>query len=77
MVRQGLGLAIVNPLTAMALAGSDLLVRPLSVAIPFKVSLLLPEVAAPHPLRQALIDAVSLAAKQLEKTNMAQPATFN
>jgi DNA-binding transcriptional LysR family regulator len=77
MVRQGLGLAIVNPLTAMALAGSDLLVRPLSVAIPFKVSLLLPEVAAPHPLRQALIDAVSLAAKQLEKTNMTQPATFN
>jgi len=64
MVRQGLGVAIVNPLTALALSGSDMLVRPLSVDISFKVSLLLPEVAAPHPLRQTLIDAVSLAAQQ-------------
>jgi hypothetical protein len=40
-------------------------VKPLSVAIPFKVSLLLPEVAAPHPLRQALVDAVVGAAQEL------------
>ena len=58
MVRQGLGLAIVNPLTAMAMSGPELLVRPLAVAIPFRVSLLLPEVAAPHPLRAALVTAV-------------------
>lgn len=55
MVRQGLGLAIVNPLTALELSGPDLIVRPLSVEIAFRVSLLLPEVAAPHPLREALI----------------------
>jgi DNA-binding transcriptional LysR family regulator len=58
MVRQGLGLAIVNPLTALDLSGPDLVVRPLSVAIAFQVSLLLPEVAAPHPLRDALVDAI-------------------
>jgi DNA-binding transcriptional LysR family regulator len=62
MVRQGLGVAIVNPLTALALAGPELLVRPLSEAIPFKVSLLLPEVATPHPLQPALVDAVLRAA---------------
>ena len=69
LVRQGLGLAIVNPLTAQELAqatGSGLVVRPLSVAIPFTVSLLLPDVAAPHPLRGALVDAVLAAADQLK-----------
>ncbi len=58
MVRHGLGLAIVNPLTALELSGPELIVRPLSVDIPFRVSLLLPEVAAPQPLRGALIDAL-------------------
>jgi DNA-binding transcriptional LysR family regulator len=58
MVRQGLGLAIVNPLTAHAMAGPELVVRPLAQAIAFKVSLLLPEMATPHPLRQTLVDAL-------------------
>ena len=58
MVRQGLGVAIVNPLTAMAMSGPNLVVRPLSVEIAFTVSLLLPEVAAPHPLRDALVKAI-------------------
>jgi DNA-binding transcriptional LysR family regulator len=65
MVQQGLGLAIVNPLTAFAMAGPQLLVRPLSVAIPFNVSLLLPQIATPHPLRGLLVDAIveSIAAR--------------
>jgi len=58
MVRQGLGLAIVNPLTAQAMAGPGLVVRPLAQAIAFSVSLLLPEMATAHPLRQALVDAL-------------------
>jgi DNA-binding transcriptional LysR family regulator len=58
MVQQGLGLAIVNPLTAFAMAGPQLVVRPLSVSIPFSVSLLLPQVAAPHPLRDLLVNAI-------------------
>ena len=58
MVQQGLGVAIVNPLTAAAMAGPQLIVRPLAMAIPFSVGLLLPQVAAPHPLRDALVDAI-------------------
>ncbi len=68
MVRQGLGVAIVNPLTALALAGPDLVVRALSVPIAFRVSLLLPDVAAPHPLRDALTDALVATAQTLEAT---------
>lgn len=69
MVGQGLGVAIVNPLTARAMSGPHLIVRPLSVAIAFKVSLLLPEVAAPHPLREALVAAVMAAAQAHHRTN--------
>ena len=76
MVRQGLGIAIVNPLTAQAMAGAELIVKPLSVAIAFKVSLLLPEMAAPHPLRPALIDAVRLAALQFDKQASVQPTAL-
>ncbi len=65
LVRRGLGVAIVNPLTALELSGPELLVRPLSVGIAFQVSLLLPQVAAPHPLRDALVAAVTAAAAQL------------
>ena len=66
MVRLGLGVAIVNPLTALELSGPDLLVRPLSVGIAFEVSLLLPELAAPHPLRDALIEALGGAASRIK-----------
>lgn len=66
MVRQGLGVAIVNPLTALSLAGTDLLVRPLSEAIDFQVSVLLPDLAAPHPVREALVTALQLAARRLQ-----------
>jgi len=57
LVAQGLGVAIVNPLTAAAMAGPDLVVRPLQDEIAFRVSLLLPEVASAHPLREALVQA--------------------
>ena len=59
MVQQGLGVAIVNPLTAAAMAGTDMVVRPLAIAIPFSVGLLLPQVATPHPLRDALVYAIT------------------
>jgi DNA-binding transcriptional LysR family regulator len=67
MVRQGLGVAIVNPLTALECAGRGLEVRPLGVAIPFRISLLLPELGAPHPLREALVQALRVASQSLEK----------
>ena len=61
MVQQGLGLAILNPLTAAAMAGPRLLVRPLQAEISFRVSLLLPQIAAPHPLRDDLVSALGKA----------------
>lgn len=67
LVRRGLGVAIVNPLTALELSGPDLVVRPLSVDIAFQVSLLLPLVAAPHPLRDVLVEAITAAAAQLAR----------
>jgi DNA-binding transcriptional LysR family regulator len=66
LVAQGLGVAIVNPLTAAAMAGPDLVVRPLKAEIAFSVGLLLPDVAAPHPLRDALVLAFETVAKQLK-----------
>jgi DNA-binding transcriptional LysR family regulator len=66
MVQQGLGLAIVNPLTAAAMAGPHLVIKPLSVAIPFNVSLLLPRVAPEHPLRDPLVRALRHSAGQAQ-----------
>jgi DNA-binding transcriptional LysR family regulator len=67
MVRQGLGVAIVNPLTALECRGPGLEVRPLSVGIPFRISLLLPDVAAPNPVRDALEQALVQASDLLEQ----------
>ena len=66
MVRQGLGVAIVHPLTALECMGNGLEVRPLRSAIPFRIALLLPELSAPHPLRQTLVDALLAASRALE-----------
>ncbi|MDZ7936841.1 MAG: LysR family transcriptional regulator [Rhodoferax sp.] len=66
MVQQGLGVAIVNPLTAAAMAGPALEMRPLTEAIPFQISLLLPELAAPHPLRDAVVQALQETAAELK-----------
>jgi DNA-binding transcriptional LysR family regulator len=65
LVRQGLGVAIVNPLTAMALQGQGLQVRPFSVGIPFHVAVVLPTWRSEHPLRGALLKALAEAADAL------------
>jgi DNA-binding transcriptional LysR family regulator len=67
MVRQGLGVAIVNPLTALECMGQGLEVRPLSAAIPFRIALLLPDRSTPHPLRQALVEALQSASGSLQR----------
>jgi DNA-binding transcriptional LysR family regulator len=67
LVRQGLGLGIVNPLTALEWAGDTLHARPLSVHIPFHVALVLPQVRAPNPLRDAFVVALREAAADLGK----------
>ncbi|MFL6697940.1 MAG: LysR family transcriptional regulator [Vitreoscilla sp.] len=52
MVRHGLGLAIVNPLTALALCGPDagIVVRPLAFSIPFRVFSVRPAHRPGNPL---------------------------
>lgn len=65
LVRQQLGIAIVNPLTALALAGPELHIRPLSVSIPFRVGLVIPELRAPNPLRDAFVASLHAAARDL------------
>ncbi|OYT88273.1 MAG: LysR family transcriptional regulator [Burkholderiales bacterium PBB6] len=62
LVQQGLGVAIVNPLTAIALQGAGLHLRPLTVSIPFHVAAVLPTTRSPHPLRPALLEALQAAA---------------
>ncbi|MGY4830541.1 LysR family transcriptional regulator [Sphaerotilaceae bacterium SBD11-9] len=66
LVRQGLGVGIVNPLTAMELAGAGLQVRPLSVAISFSVTLVLPQLRPASPLRDAFVTCLRKAAGELE-----------
>jgi len=58
LVRSGLGLAIVNPLTAAACADDGLAVRPLAVSIPYRVSALLPLHRPAQPLAEALLSAL-------------------
>ena len=65
LVRQGLGVAIVNPLTALELRGQGLEMRSLSVSIPFHVAVVLPSWRSEHPLRAALLEGLSAAADAL------------
>jgi DNA-binding transcriptional LysR family regulator len=66
LVRQGLGVAIVNPLTAMELAGAGLQVRPLAVSIPFAVTLVVPQLRPASPLRALFVDCLHTAAQSLQ-----------
>lgn len=64
-VRQGLGVAIVNPLTAVDFAGRGLHIRPLAVSLPFRVSVIHPEHRPSHALAGAFVDALQSEAAAL------------
>jgi len=66
MVEAGLGVALVNPLTALACASAGLLVRRFSVSLPYRVSVLEPLHRPAQPLRSALIEALQAAARERE-----------
>lgn len=66
LVRQGLGVAIVNPLTALELVGTGLQMRPLAVSIPFSVALVLPQFRPGNPLCDAFVQCLHKAAKTLQ-----------
>ncbi|CPR17189.1 LysR family transcriptional regulator [Brenneria goodwinii] len=54
MVRAGVGISIVNPLTALDYAASGVVVRPFSIDVPFTVSIIRPL----HRPASALVDTV-------------------
>jgi len=58
MVQQGLGVAIVNPLTALAEASERLVVRRLAFSIPFSVAALLPLYRPPLPEVAPMLEAL-------------------
>lgn len=58
LVREGLGCAIVNPLTALAFAGSGVELRRFSVPIPFRVSVVRPEYRPSTPLADQFVAAL-------------------
>lgn len=58
LVRHGLGVAIVNPLTAMDFEGRNLHIRPLSVSYPFRISVVLPQHRPGSPLADAFVVAL-------------------
>ena len=59
-VRQGLGVAIVNPLTALDFIGNGLQVRPLMRSFPFGVNAVYPE----HRPKSPLVDAFAAAVRE-------------
>ena len=59
-VRQGLGVAIVNPLTALDFIGNGLQVRPLMRSFPFRVNAVYPE----HRPKSPLVDAFAAAVRE-------------
>ncbi len=61
LVQQGLGIALVNPLTARACAGPGLALRRFSVSVPFRIQALRPLHRPAHALADGFIEAVKRA----------------
>jgi DNA-binding transcriptional LysR family regulator len=66
MAAQGVGLAVVNPLTALACAGPELVVRRFAVSVPFRVSVVEPSHRPSTPLTAHFIDALRAEAAEIE-----------
>jgi len=71
MVRQGLGVAIVNPLTALDEAARGLVLRPLAVAAPFSVSLIQPQYRPASVLVEAFTACLQTEAARLAAGRLA------
>ena len=65
-VRQGLGVAIVNPLTALDFVGRGLHIRPLTRSFPFRVNVVFPEHRPGNPLVGAFMESLRDAAAATE-----------
>ncbi|MDO6387605.1 LysR family transcriptional regulator [Uliginosibacterium sp. 31-12] len=67
LVREGLGLAIVNPLSALEYASATLVLRPFSISIPFRVSLVRPEYRPSTPLSEDFASALRQQAEAIRQ----------
>lgn len=67
MVAAGLGVALVNPVTAQSMAVHGLVLRRFSVPIAFNVHLVVPQWRAVHPLRDALTSALQSASGRVQR----------
>jgi DNA-binding transcriptional LysR family regulator len=67
MVRHGLGVSIINPLTALEMQGHGIELRALSASVRFQVQLVLPELKTPNPLREACRLALHQAAAEVQE----------
>ena len=65
LVREGLGIAVVNPLTALAFAGQGLELRRFAVSIPFRVSVVRPEYRPSTPLADQFVLALRAEAEAI------------
>ncbi|MEO3712275.1 LysR family transcriptional regulator [Roseateles flavus] len=57
-VRQGLGLSILNPLTALQFSGQGLQLRRLRVSVPYRIYIIRPLLRSRHALRASLCQAI-------------------
>jgi DNA-binding transcriptional LysR family regulator len=69
MVRQGLGVSIINPLTAQEECGRGLLERPIAVSIPYRVMLVRPAHRPSSMLVDAFIQSILSEASRLQHTS--------
>ncbi|MBB5017738.1 DNA-binding transcriptional LysR family regulator [Chitinivorax tropicus] len=67
MVREGLGVAIVNPLTAFCELGQRIQVRPFSLSVPFQVCSVRPLHRPPSALADAFAATLLKTARQLQQ----------
>ncbi|WP_174874607.1 LysR family transcriptional regulator [Vogesella oryzae] len=67
LVQQGLGVAIVNPLTALAMAGQGMQLRRFAVSVPFAVSVVLPQFRPSTPLSGTFVALLQQEAALLQQ----------
>ncbi|MCD9569006.1 LysR family transcriptional regulator [Pseudomonas protegens] len=67
MVRQRLGMAIINPLSAMEEAGRGLAIRPLQLSVPYRVMLIRPDYRPSSSFVEGFSEALRTQAKALQE----------
>ncbi len=67
MVRQRLGVAIINPLSAMEEAGRGLSIRPLQLSVPYRVMLIRPDYRPSSSFVEGFSEALRTQAKALQE----------